>query len=219
MTEITVACRAERRFEFDPARTALVVIDMQKDFLDPRGGIALRYGDPAGMRAIVPAVSRLTALARRLGCAVVHTREGFAPDLSDLSALRGERGTVGEPGPLGRFLVCGEPCQDFVEELRPAPGEPVFDKPGFGAFGMSDLGQALESRGITHLILCGITTNCCVHSTLREAVDRGFWCLTVADCCAAVEQPWHDAAISLIASEAHLFGWVCGLADFEAAGS
>ncbi|MEM7224663.1 MAG: cysteine hydrolase [Pseudomonadota bacterium] len=215
---VTVAtCRGGRSFAFEPAKTALLAIDMQKDFFDPRGGTAQLDGNCGGLPAAIPAVGRLTALARRLGCNVVHTREGFAPDLSDLPALRAGNDTVGRPGPLGRFLVRGEPGQDFVEELRPEPGELVIDKPGFGAFGLTDLDGRLKEMGVSHLILSGVTTQCCVHSTLREAVDLGYWCLTVADACAAVEPAWHEAALSLIASEDHLFGWVCDLADLEAA--
>ena len=217
MSAFTVSCRHRRSYRFDPAKTALLVIDMQKDFLDPQGGTARLDGDRGGLPAIIPAVVRLSALARDLGCQVIHTREGFAPDLSDLPALRVANGTVGRKGPLGRFLVRGEPGQDFVEELRPAAGELVLDKPGFGAFGLTDLDDHLKSRGVSHLIFSGVTTQCCVHSTLREAVDLGYWCLTVADCCAAVEPAWHEAAISLIASEGHLFGWVCDLAGLEAA--
>ena len=215
--KLTVACWHDRAFGFDPASTALLAIDMQKDFLDPRGGTAALDGDCGALPAVIPAVARLSALARDLGCAVIHTREGFAPDLSDLPALRKTNDTVGRAGPLGRFLVRGEPGQDFVDELAPLPGELVLDKPGFGAFGLTDLDARLKTRGISHLILCGVTTQCCVHTTLREAVDRGYWCLTVADACAAVELAWHDAAISLIATEDHLFGWVCDLADLEAA--
>ena len=122
---------------------------------------------------------------------------------------------VGDPGPLGRFLIRGEAGHDFVDELRPAQGEAVVDKPGFGAFYRTDLEGMLRAAGVTHLILSGITTQCCVHSTLREAVDRGFWCLTVADCCAAIETAWHDATMSLIPSEGHLFGWICDLDDLR----
>lgn len=212
---MTVACHAGRLFTFAPATTALLAIDMQKDFLDPGGWCAARYGDPAAMRAIVPRFAALTGLARGAGCTIIHTREGYAPDLSDVHPMKAARGVVGAPGPLGRFLIRGEAGHDFVDALRPAPGEAVIDKPGFGAFYRTDLEAMLRAAGITHLILAGITTQCCVHSTLREAVDRGFWCLTVDDCCAAIETAWHDAAMSLIPSEGHLFGWVCDLGELR----
>jgi nicotinamidase-related amidase len=113
---------------------------------------------------------------------------------------------------LGRFCVLGEPGHEFVEAVQPILNEPVIDKASFGAFYNTDLDEIFKRDGIDHLIICGITTQCCVHSTLREAVDRGYWCLTVADCCAASEPGMHDAALSLIAGEGHLFGWV---ADFQ----
>ena len=213
----SVACSGDRAFAFEPRRSALIVIDMQRDFLDPNGWCAAIYGEPEAMRAIIPRVAALTTLMRDAGCTIIHTREGYAPDLSDVHPVKAERAVVGEPGPLGRFLIRGEPGHDFVEELRPRSGEAVIDKPGFGAFYRTDLATRLETAGITHLILAGITTQCCVQSTLREAVDRGHWCLTVADCCAALDRAWHDAAIALIASENHLFGWVSTLADVCAA--
>jgi nicotinamidase-related amidase len=215
ITAINIACQEEREFSFAPKSTAFLAIDMQKDFLSADGWCAARYGDPVAMRAIVPRFKALTGLAREAGCTVIHTREGYAPGLSDVHAMKAARGVVGEPGPLGRFLIRGEAGHDFVDELRPAPGEAVVDKPGFGAFYSTGLEAMLRAAGITHLILAGITTQCCVHSTLREAVDRGFWCLTVVDCCAAIETAWHDAAIALIPSEAHLFGWVCDLDDLR----
>jgi nicotinamidase-related amidase len=123
--------------------------------------------------------------------------------------MKRERNSAGQPGPLGRFLIRGEPGQDIVADLAPEPGEPVFDKPGFSAFYRTGLQDHLRSHGITHLIVTGVTTQCCVHSTLRSAVDRGYWCLTLEDCCAAQEPALHEAALSLIYGEGHLFGWVC----------
>ncbi len=209
---MTVTCRGGHRLKLPSGgRTALLVIDMQRDFIDPQGMCAVLGDDPAFARAIVPRVERLTEWARVQGHAVFHTREGYAPDLSDMhAAKRARRGPVSE-GPLGRFLIRGEVGHDFIDRLRPQPGEPVIDKPGFGAFHATDLDTRLRQRGITHLILCGVTTSCCVHTTLREAVDRGYTCLTVADCCAALELDDHDRALDLIASEGDLFGWVCDL--------
>ena len=213
---VAISCASARTFAFEPCRSALIVIDMQRDFLEPDGWCAAMYGEAEAMRAIIPRVVTLAALMRDAGCTVIHTREGYAPDLSNVNPMKAERGVVGAAGPLGRFLIRGEPGQDLVDELQPKAGEPVIDKPGFSAFYRTDLEARLARQGITHLILAGITTQCCVHSTLRDAVDRGYWCLTVADCCAALDPAWHDAAISLIASENHLFGWVCTLADVDA---
>ncbi len=212
MKTISVQCRGEREFELSPARTALLSIDMQREFFTDEAGACV--GD---MRGIVPRVSRLLGLARALGCAVIHTRESYEPDLSDVSAYRRSLEYVGRQESLGRLCILGEPGHEFVEDVKPAGDEPVIDKASFGAFYQTDLHDRLQSAGVDHLILCGVTTQCCVHSTLREAVDRGYWCLTVADCCAATEPGLHDAALSLIAGEGHLFGWVCDLEDLQRA--
>lgn len=211
MTDHHIACQHDQIFTFEPSKTALLVIDMQKDFL------LSVDGSENEMASIVPAVGRLTDLCRRLGCTIVHTREAYRPDFSDVSPHKADMKYVGRPGPFGRYLVAGEPGCDFVEDLRPQPGEQVFDKPGFGAFGTTDLHDHLVAAGISHLILCGVTMQCCVHSTLREAVDRGYWCLTVADCCGALRPEWHAATLSLIASEDHLFGGICCLNDLVGA--
>lgn len=210
MTAHRISCHHDQIFDFDPGTTALIAIDMQKDFLLADDGTENAMAD------IVPAVARLTDLCRRLGCMIIHTREAYKPDFSDVLPHKEAMGYVGRPGPRGRYLVAGEPGCDFVEALQPLPGERVIDKPGFGAFGTSDLQDHLQAAGITHLILCGVTMQCCVHSTLREAVDRGYWCLTVADCCGALRPEWHAATLSLIASEDHLFGGICNLADLPA---
>jgi nicotinamidase-related amidase len=204
MKTVSVRCRDERVYRFDPAATALLVVDLQREFFT---------GDGEGMRAILPRVQRLLGLARDAGCAVLHTRESYRPDLGDVHAYRRSLGYVGKPGPLGRFCILGEPGHDFVDESAPLADEPVVDKAGFSAFHGSRLDGLLRRGGIDHLIICGVTTQCCVHSTLREAVDRGYWCLTVADCCAAYEPGLHDAALALIAGEGHLFGWVADVAD------
>ncbi len=204
MPELTISCRSGRAFAINPATTALVVIDMQKDFFT---------GDGSAMLDIVPRVASLTAWARDNGCTVIHTREGYLPDMSDVSAYRRSLDYVGRDGPLGRFLIRGEPGHDFLDALTPLAGETVIDKAGFSAFHDTGLHEQFSAAGIDHLILCGVTTQCCVHSTLRDAVDLGYWCLTVADCCAASEPDLHDAALRLIEGEGHLFGWVCDAAD------
>jgi nicotinamidase-related amidase len=216
--DIAVRCDDGRTFAARPRETALLVIDMQRDFLDADGMSAVTGTDVAPLRAIVPNVAAVTAAARRAGVAVIHTREGYAADLADVPRHR-LGGMLGRPGPLGRFLVRGEPGHDFVAELMPAPGEAVIDKPGFSAFSRTGLAERLEAAGITRLVLCGVTTQCCVHSTLRSAVDRGYWCLTLADACAAFEPEVHAAALRLIRAENNLFGWIADTASFvEAAG-
>lgn len=203
-----VACRHGLSYRFRPETTALLLIDMQRDFLEPDGYVATAGQDVAPLRAIVPRLARLRAAAARAGLTVIHTREGYGADLSDMHDLKRERASAGQSGPLGRFLIRGEPGHDHIPELYPAPGEAVIDKPGFGAFYRTGLEALLRERALTHLILAGITTPCCVHSSLREAVDRGFWCLTLDDGTAAFDPLLHRAAIALIFGENHLFGWV-----------
>jgi len=213
--QVDVPCRGARSFTFEPASTGLVAIDMQRDFLDPQGMCGGE--DLASLRAIIPVVAAVTAAARQHGLTIIHTREGYAPDLSDVHPMKRERQSVGQEGPLGRFLIRGEPGQDFVEELKPRSGELIVDKPGFSAFYRTGLEEELRGRGLTHLILMGVTTQCCVQSTMRSAVDRGYWCLTLADACAAFEPQVHDAALALIEAESHLFGWVTQAALLQAA--
>lgn len=204
-----IDCWHGRSLDLPMEKTALLVIDMQRDFLDPQGMCAVLGEDPVLMSAIIPSVARLTDWARDAGVRVMHTREGYAPDLSDMHPAKQARQGPVTKGPLGRFLIRGEAGHDFVDALRPETGERVIDKPGFGAFHGTELDAVLKAAGITHLILCGVTTSCCVQTTLREAVDRGYTCLTVADCCATVDLDDHDRALDLIASEDHLFGWIC----------
>jgi len=219
---IAVACRAQRIFRCEPETTALLVIDMQRDFCSPEGASAKAGEDVRPLLGIVPRLVKLVAAARAQGIAVIHTREGHRPDLSDLPPAKRERSRlagaeIGAPGPLGRVLVRGEYGHDFLDELRPEPGEAVFDKPGFGAFYGTELDAHLRARQIDHLLFTGVTTQCCVQSTLREAVDRGYSCLTFYDGCAAFVPAWHDATFSMIASEGHLFGWVSTSPAFLAA--
>lgn len=209
----SIDCWDGRRFEFEPSSTALLVIDMQRDFLDSDGMAAVGGEDIAPLRAVMPTVMSLAEAGRAAGLRIVHTREGYASDLSDVAAAKADRGSVGEVGPLGRFLVRGEPGHDFCAGFEPAPGELVIDKAGFSAFFRTTLEDDLRNSGISHLVITGITTQCCVHSTLRDAVDRGFYCLTVADACAAFDPTVHDAVLKVIQAEDHLFGWVAEAAD------
>lgn len=210
MESISIQCRDDRVYRFSPASTALLAIDLQQEFFTPEAGACVD-----AMRAILPRVARLLAAARLLGCRVIHTRESYRADMSDVHAYRASLDYVGKRGPLGRFCILGEPGHEFVERVRPLPNEAVIDKPGFGAFHDTSLDDLLRQDGIDHLVICGVTTQCCVHSTLREAVDRGYWCLTVADACAASEPGLHEAALQLIAGEGHLFGWVTDSAELQ----
>jgi nicotinamidase-related amidase len=198
---------------FDPRTTALVVIDMQRDFCSP-GGYAHQAGlDIARMQAVVKQVQRLLGAARAAGLPVFHTREGHLPDLSDCPPTKLARSiaagaSIGSAGPLGRLLVRGEQGHDFVPELRPLAGEYVIDKPGYSAFHMTTLAALLKAFGIRRLILCGVTTEVCVHSTLREAVDRGFECITIGDATAASQAELQAPALAMIGVEGGVFGQV-----------
>jgi nicotinamidase-related amidase len=209
---IAVTCRHQRSFEFVPQQTALIVIDMQRDFLAPEGASGVSGFDLKPLRAIIPRLQSVLSAARKSGLHIYHTREGHNADLSDLPEAKrlrslGAGAEIGAAGPLGRFLVRGEYGHDFIDELQPAAGEVVIDKASYGAFHATDLENDVRNKGITHAIVAGVTTQCCVHSTLREAVDRGFFCLTLEDCCASFEPSLHDATLKMIASEGHLFGW------------
>jgi biuret amidohydrolase len=193
--------------------TALLIIDMQRDFLDPEGYIARTGVDVRGLRAIIPNVRRLLDAARSQGVRVIHTREGHRPDLSDLPAVKARRAAgagaaIGSMGPLGRLLVRGEPGHGIIPELEPLADEPVIDKPGFGAFYATDLEQLLRVGGVRTLIISGVTTDICVHSTLREAVDRGFECVTAGDACAAGDSAIHEAMLRCIDGEGGILGRV-----------
>jgi biuret amidohydrolase len=199
-------------------KTALIVIDMQRDFCSP-GGYAHQAGiDINRMQAVIAQAERLLRAAQSAGYMVVHTREGHLPDLSDCPAAKmarsvGAGAAIGSLGPLGRLLVRGEQGHDFVDALHPLPGELVIDKPGYGAFHQTLLGKRLEEKGIERLILCGVTTEVCVHSTLREAVDRGYLCTTVSDATAATQPELQAPALAMIGVEGGIFGTVCSTAE------
>ena len=196
----------------DPDRTAVIIIDMQRDFLEPGG-----FGDSLGndlsqlTRTIGP-IKALLGAARRHRLLVIHTREGHRPDLSDAPRAKIERGApsmrIGDSGPMGRILVRGEPGHDIVRELYPQPQEPVIDKPGKGAFYATDLHTILIKRDIEALIVCGVTTEVCVHTTVREANDRGYRCIVPADCCGSYFPEFHEVGLRMIAAQGGIFGWV-----------
>jgi biuret amidohydrolase len=208
-------------FDFEPDRCALVIIDMQRDFLEP-GGFGAALGNNVAMlrRAIEP-IRRVLTAARDRRMPVIHTREGHRADLSDLPSAKRDRGRlatrIGDLGPMGRILVRGEPGHDIIPELAPIAGEPIVDKPGKGAFYATDLEAMLRNRGIAQLIVCGVTTEVCVNTTVREANDRGFECLVLEDCVASYFEVFQLAGIEMIKAQGGIFGWVAPSAALLAA--
>jgi nicotinamidase-related amidase len=191
---------------------ALLIIDMQRDFLEPDGFGAALGNDVTRLKtAVGPCKDVLTAF-RRLGVLVIHTREGHRSDLTDAPPHKVERGDpalrIGAPGPMGRILVRGEPGHDIIPELYPAPGEPVIDKPGKGAFYQTDLDLMLRNRSIGTLFVCGVTTEVCVNTTVREANDRGYRCIVLSDCCASYFPEFHDMGLKMIKAQGGIFGSV-----------
>jgi len=208
-------------YPFDPAHTAVVMIDMQRDFLEPGGFGAMLGNDVAQLAGIVPACARLLALARAQGMTVIHTQEAHDPQLADCPPAKRARGRldcgIGDRGPLGRVLVEGEPGAWFVSELLPQAGDIVLRKPGKGAFHATELEQVLRNRGIAWLLVCGVTTEVCVHTTVREANDRGYRCVVLGDCCASYFPEFHEVGLRMIAAQGGIFGWVSRSTDVLAA--
>ena len=198
--------------EIDLAHSALVIIDMQRDFLEPGGFGAALGNDVTRLQAAVAPCRAVLAAARTNGVLVIHTREGHRPDLTDAPRHKVERGNpamrIGAPGPMGRILVRGEPGHDIIADLYPQAGEPVIDKPGKGAFYQTDLDLMLRNRGIDTLLVCGVTTEVCVNTTVREANDRGYRCIVLADCCASYFPEFHAAGLAMIKAQGGIFGSV-----------
>ena len=211
-------------YDFDPAHTALIVIDMQRDFAEP-GGFGESLGnDVSRIQIIVPTVAKLIAGFRDHGLTVIHTQECHRPDLSDLPPAKRDRGNpklrIGDMGPMGRILIAGEPGTAIISELAPIAGEVVIEKPGKGAFYATDLGAILKDRSITHLVFAGVTTEVCVQTTMREANDRGYVCLIAEDATESYFPEFKAAALAMIRAQGAIVGWTStteqvlqGLAD------
>ena len=199
-------------FAFDPAEAALLIIDMQRDFLEP-GGFGESLGnDVSLLRRTIAPIGRLLDAARASGLAVIHTREGHRPDLADLAPAKKARGkpslAIGDCGAMGRLLVRGEAGHDIIPELYPQKGESVIDKPGKGAFYATDLDTILRHRGVSQLIVCGVTTEVCVNTSVREANDRGFDCLVLEDCVGSYFPEFQEMGLRMIKAQGGIFGWV-----------
>lgn len=206
----------------DLSKAALVVIDMQTDFCGPGGWVDQLGEDLTNTRSVVPNVQQALALARRSGMAIFHTREGHQPDLADLHANKQWRTRVhglgiGDMGATGRILVRGEPGWNIIPEVAPLAGEGIIDKPGKSSFHATDFDDQLKAAGITHLVVIGVTSDCCVQSTFRDGYELGYHCTMLEDCTAAVETPNHDATIEILKAFGGRWGRVATLADFAAA--
>jgi biuret amidohydrolase len=202
----------------DLDKSALVIIDMQRDFLEPGGFGAALGNDVSRLQAAVEPCKSVLAAARRIKMLIIHTREGHRPDLSDAPPHKVERGDpamrIGAVGPMGRILVRGEPGHDIIPQLYPLRDEPIVDKPGKGAFYQTDLELMLKNRGINTLFVCGVTTEVCVNTTIREANDRGFRCIALSDCCASYFPEFHAAGLAMIKAQGGIFGSVAPSRQF-----
>lgn len=208
-------------YAFPPGKTALVVIDMQRDFIEPGGFGAALGNDVSRLLAIVPNVAALLVLFRAKGWPVIHTREAHLPDLSDCPPAKIARGDasprIGEVGPMGRLLVRGEAGNQIVPVLAPVAGERVVDKPGKGMFWATGLHEVLQAEGISHLIFAGVTTEVCVQTSMREANDRGYDCLLITDATESYFAEFKAATIAMITAQGGIVGWAAPLATLEAA--
>ena len=204
-------------FSCSPEHCVLLIIDMQRDFLEPGGFGEMLGNDVSQLRRTIEPNRRLLSAWRASGLPVLHTREGHRPDLFDLPPAKKIRGRsktqIGDPGPMGRILVRGEPGHDIIPELYPVSGEPVIDKPGKGAFYQTDLELMLKNRGIDTLFVCGVTTEVCVNTTIREANDRGFRCIALSDCCGSYFPEFHEAGLAMIKAQGGIFGSVAQSSD------
>ena len=205
--------------ELRPETTALLVIDMQHDFCSEGGYMHRLRASLAGLRAPIEPIRRVLAAARAAGFRVIHTREGYRADLADLQPWKRGGGphdsiAIGDAGPMGRALIRGEPCWDIIPELAPASGEPIMDKASYGAFATTEIDSILRGWGIRNLVLTGVTTDCCVTSCLREALDRGYDCLVLADCVGSASPVHHEAALTLMRKRSGVYGTTATSAAF-----
>jgi biuret amidohydrolase len=202
---------------FQPESTALIIIDMQRDFLEPGGFGEMLGNDVSLLRSAIPPTQAVLKAARRAGLLVIHTREGHRPDLADAPPAKLSRGQlevgIGDNGPMGRVLIRGEYGHDIIPELYPVAGEPVIDKSGKGAFYETDLHLILQNRGIKTLVVCGVTTEVCVHTTVREANDRGYECLVPEDCVGSYFPEFQRVGLAMIKAQGGIFGWVSTSAE------
>lgn len=202
-------------------KTALLIIDMQRDFLEPGGFGASLGNDVSLLRSCIAPCQELLAAARATGLMVIHTREGHLPDLSDAPPAKLARGKpetrIGSTGPMGRILIRGEPGQGIIPELAPRDGELVIDKPGKGAFYRTELQEQLQAHGIDYLLVCGVTTEVCVHTTVREANDRGYRCVVISDACGSYFPEFHAMGLRMITAQGGIFGWVADTAAVQQA--
>ena len=205
-------------FGFDPARSALLLIDMQRDFVEPGGFGETLGNDVSLLHAVIPPLRKVLAATRAASMTVIHTREGHRGDLADCPPAKLNRGNptmrIGDLGPKGRILIRGEYGHDIVDELAPLAGEVVIDKSGKGSFYATDLHQLLEVAGITSLVVTGVTTEVCVHTTVREANDRGYECLVLSDCVGSYFPEFQRAGLAMIAAQGGIFGWVAPSAAY-----
>jgi nicotinamidase-related amidase len=196
----------------DLSTTALLIIDMQRDFLEPGGFGETLGNDVSQLAGAVKPIGAVLAAAREMGMPVIHTREGHLPDLSDAPPAKVERGApslrIGDPGPMGRILIRGEAGHDIIPELYPLDSEIVIDKPGKGAFYATELGDVLQKYGVENLLVCGVTTEVCVNTTVREANDRGYRCVVISDGCASYFPEFHEMGLRMIKAQGGIFGWV-----------
>jgi len=203
---------APEPYSFDLATTALLIIDMQRDFVEPGGFGETLGNDVSILQAVIPPLRRVLDEARQIGMTVIHTREGHLPDLSDCPPAKLSRGKpsmrIGDPGPKGRILIRGEYGHDIIDELAPIDGELVIDKPGKGSFYATGLQDYLVSKGILSLIVAGVTTEVCVHTTVREANDRGYECLVLSDCVGSYFAEFQRVGLEMFSAQGGIFGWV-----------
>lgn len=208
-------------FEMSPQKCALLIIDMQRDFLEPGGFGEMLGNDVSQLRRTIEPNKGLLSGWRSAGMPVIHTREGHRSDLSDLPPAKKVRGkgakTIGDEGPMGRILIRGEAGHDIIPELYPLPSEPVIDKPGKGAFFATDLHAILQNMGITQLVVTGVTTEVCVNTTVREANDRGYECLVPEDCVGSYFPEFQDMGLRMIKAQGGIFGWVTHSSNILAA--